>query len=101
MHPAARILFFNCCVGTNVVAVFVHDVYHAPATSEGVGRGKILGCCHWWIMSDASSPSSSVGAPSGGTHKPLLGGQPFWCSSAPVQIIRAVFPRMNPCDIIP
>jgi hypothetical protein len=54
-----------------------------------------------FIISDASSPSSSVGAPSGGTHKPLLGGQTFWCSRAPVQIIRAVFPRMNPCAIIP
>jgi hypothetical protein len=46
-------------------------------------------------------PSSSVGAPSGGTHKPLLGGKTFWCSRALVLIIHEAFPRMNPCDLIP
>jgi hypothetical protein len=46
-------------------------------------------------------PSSSVGDPSGETHKPLLGGQTLWCSRTLVPIIRAVFPRMNPCAVIP
>jgi hypothetical protein len=46
-------------------------------------------------------PSSSIGALSGGTHKALLGGKTFWCCRAPVLILRAVFPRMNPCAVIP
>jgi hypothetical protein len=33
------------------------------------------------------------------THKPLLGGQTFSCCRAPVTILYAVFPRMNPCAL--